>query len=183
MRFARNILIVITLLCCPEFSVGQTIDTKAKPFQISGVLGGSMSYNHMSGISQRRQPYGYRLFGSVNIKLYGWSFPFSVAISQQGSSFSQPFSLYGVSPQYKWVKLHVGYRNMRFSEFTLGGVTFLGGGVELTPKKFRFSAMYGRLRKAVEYPKNQFEIPYNLPKLHFQDGSHHTPPFFVYQVE
>lgn len=159
MRVARYIVVIIVVFSCPQLSDGQTIDTKAKPFQISGVLGGSMSYYDVSGIPQRRQPYGYRLFGSVNIKLYGWSFPFSVAISQQGSSFSQPFSLYGVSPQYKWIKLHLGHRNMKFSEFTLGGVTFLGGGVELTPKKFRFSAMYGRLRKAVEEPKNQFEIP------------------------
>jgi len=140
-------------------SKGQTIDPNAKPFQISGSLGANVSYNTISGITARRQPYGYGIFGSINIRLYGWSLPFSIAISQQGTSFSQPFSRYGISPEYKWIKLHLGYRNMRFSEFTLGGVTFLGAGVELTPNNFRFSAMYGRLRKAVEEPKNQFEIP------------------------
>ena len=159
MIFTRWILLVLILLCCAASSKGQTIDPNAKPFQISGSLGGNVSYNTISGITQRRQPYGYSLFGSINIRLYGWSLPFSIAISQQGTSFSQPFSRYGISPEYKWIKLHLGYRNMSFSEFTLGGVTFLGAGVELTPKKFRFSAMYGRLRKAVEEPKNQFETP------------------------
>lgn len=155
----KHLLTLLVFLLCSLYSNGQTIDPKAKPIQVSGVIGGSFSYNKMSGIEQRRQPYGYRLFASVNIRVYGWSFPFSVAISQQGSSFSQPFSFYGVSPQYKWIKLHLGYRNMNFSEFTLGGVSFLGAGVELTPKKFRFSAMYGRLRKAVQEPKNRYEIP------------------------
>lgn len=147
------------ILFASTFVSAQTIDPKAKPIQVSGTLGGGLSYNTISGIEARRQPYGYRLFGSVNVKLYGWSFPFTIAISQQGSSFSQPFSFYGVSPQYRWIKLHVGYRTMRFSEFTLGGVSFLGAGVELTPKKFRFSAMYGRLRKGIEEAKNQFETP------------------------
>lgn len=157
MVLARWILFVLILPCCSGFINGQTIDPNAKPFQISGSLGANVSYNTISGIQARRQPYGYGIFGSINIKLYGWSLPFSIAISQQGTSFNQPFSRYGISPEYKWIKLHLGYRNMRFSEFTLGGVTFLGVGVELTPKKFRFSAMYGRLRKAVGEPMNQFE--------------------------
>ncbi len=159
MLFNKWIIVGITLFCFALNLDGQTIDPKAKPFKINGSIGGNASYNSISGIPQRRQPYGYGLFGTVNIQLYGWSLPFSIAISQQGSSFSQPFSRFGVSPQYKWIKLYAGYRNMNFSEFTLGGVTFLGGGVELTPGKFRFAAMYGRLRKAIDQPQNQYEIP------------------------
>jgi hypothetical protein len=38
---------------------------------------------------------------------------------------------------------------MTFSNYTLSGHVFLGGGVELTPGKWRIAAMYGRLKKAV----------------------------------
>lgn len=156
---ARILVLLIFILAGVTSGYGQTINPDAKPFQINGSLGGNVSYYTIDGIKERRQPYGYSLFGSVNIQLYGWSLPFSVAISQRGSNFTQPFNRYGVSPEYKWVKLHLGYRNMRFSEFTLNGVSFFGAGVELTPDKFRFSAMYGRLRQAVEQPANRFEIP------------------------
>lgn len=40
---------------------------------------------------------------------------------------------------------------MTFSSYTLAGHVFLGGGVELTPGKWKVSAMYGRLRKAVPF--------------------------------
>lgn len=138
---------------------GQKVDPDAKPFQISGSLGGNLSYYSVNGIPKRRQPWGYSLFGAVNMKIYNFSIPFSVAISQQGTRFSQPFSRFGASPEYKWVKLHLGYRNLKYSEFTLNGVSFLGGGVELTPGKFRFSAMAGRFKKAIETPESAFERP------------------------
>lgn len=40
---------------------------------------------------------------------------------------------------------------MTFSSYTLAGHVFLGGGVDLTPGKWKISAMYGRLRKAVQF--------------------------------
>src|SRR5690606_33606289 len=106
----------------------------------------------------RQQPLGYSLSGTLNLSLYGWSLPFSVAISRQGSTFSQPFTRFGVSPEYKWVKLHAGHRNMRFSEFTLNNTTFLGGGMELRPKAFRFSAMYGMLQPAQRADENRYGV-------------------------
>lgn len=155
-----SIYFSLLLVVAFNFSVnGQTIDPNAKPFRISGSLGGNLSYYSVNGIPERQQPYGYSLFGAVNMRIYNFSIPFSVAISKQGTSFSQPFSRFGLSPEYKWIKLHGGYRNLSFSEFTLNGVSFLGGGVELTPGKFRFAAMYGRLREAIQEPDNPFEIP------------------------
>lgn len=157
MRFAVFIFgICLFLLNCNRVKA-QKIDPNAKPFEISGSIGGNLSYYTVQGIPERRQPYGYSLFGAVNMKIYNFSVPLSVAISQQGTRFSQPFSRFGASPEYKWIKLHLGYRNLNYSEFTLNGVSFLGGGIELTPGKFRFSAMGGRLKKAIEQPANRFE--------------------------
>lgn len=138
--------------------MAQVVDPDADPVRISGALGGTLSAYHMDGINARQQPFGYSLSGTLNLSIYGWSLPFSVAISRQGSTFSQPFTRFGVSPEYKWVKLHAGHRNMRFSEFTLNNVTFLGGGVELRPKAFRFSAMYGMLQKAQRADENRYGV-------------------------
>ena len=41
--------------------------------------------------------------------------------------------------------------SMNFSQYTLANHIFTGAGVELTPKNFKFSAMYGQLKKAVEF--------------------------------
>src|SRR5690606_31629249 len=159
MRILWSVFILICLHLISPNVKGQSIDPKAKPFQISGSLGGNMSYYTVNGIPERRQPWGYSLFGTVNMKIYNFSVPLSVAVSQQGTSFSQPFSRFGASPEYKWVKLHLGYRSLNYSEFTLNGVSFLGGGIELTPGKFRFSAMAGRLKKSIGQPDNRFERP------------------------
>ncbi len=158
MKGATHALCAFAFALCHFSSMAQTVDPSADPVRITGALGGTLSGYHMDGISARQQPLGYSLSGTLNLSLYGWSLPFSVAISRQGSTFSQPFTRFGVSPEYKWVKLHAGHRNMRFSEFTLNNITFLGGGVELRPKTFRFSAMYGMLQPAQRADENRYGV-------------------------
>lgn len=158
MKGATHALCAFAFALCHSGSMAQTVDPSADPVRITGALGGTLSGYHMDGISARQQPLGYSLSGTLNLSLYGWSLPFSVAISRQGSTFSQPFTRFGVSPEYKWVKLHAGHRNMRFSEFTLNNITFLGGGVELRPKTFRFSAMYGMLQPSQRADENRYGV-------------------------
>jgi len=115
------------------------------------------------GIEKRRSPFSWYISGSPTLTIYNLTLPFSFTISEQQRYFSQPFNRFGVSPYYKWVTLHGGYRSMYFSDYTLAGEVFLGGGVELNPGKFRFAAMYGRFRKAVEeVTDTSLNIP-NLP--------------------
>ena len=92
--------------------------------------------------------------GAPTISIYGMQFPFTANYSNNQFSYSQPFNQYGVSPRYKWLTLHGGYRNMTFSKYSMAGVTFLGGGVDLNPGKFRFSAFYGRFAKGIEQDSN-----------------------------
>lgn len=110
---------------------------------------GTWFYN-ATGIQARKNPISWYVSGAPTVSFAGMSFPFSATISEQDRSFQQPFNQFGVSPYYKWIKLHLGYRNMSFSEYTLAGATFLGAGIELNPKKFRIGAFYGRLRRAVD---------------------------------
>ncbi len=123
----------------------------AKPITVSGSLSSSSILYGSSGAASRRDPFSYFLSGSLNVSVYGLSIPLSVNYSNQQTTFHQPFNQYGLSPTYQWATAHLGWRSMNFSSYTLAGHTFLGAGLELNPGRWRVSAMYGRLNKAVEY--------------------------------
>lgn len=124
---------------------------KEKPLQISGGASLNQIFYSVNGIESRRDPYSYFASGNVNFSLYGWSVPLSFSISNQNTSFQQPFNQYSLHPTYKWVTGHFGYTSMSFSPYTVNGHVFLGGGVDLAPEgKFRVSALYGRFLKAVD---------------------------------
>jgi hypothetical protein len=130
-------------------------------------LNGSINLNtvgyYASGLDLRRDPFNWFLTGNVNINLFGYSAPLSFSYSNANRNFSQPFNQFSFAPQYKWIKTYLGYSSMTFSPYTLAGHVFFGGGVELSPGKWRFAAMYGRLRKAV---------PFNLQdSLQYNDAS------------
>ena len=120
----------------------------SKPFVLSGSLDATAIFYNANGIPDRYLPFNYIITGSPVVSIYGWQVPFSFIIGKQQNSFSQPFNQFGLSPSYKWITVHAGYRNLYFSPFTLGGDTFLGGAVELTPGKFRFAIMYGQFNRA-----------------------------------
>lgn len=124
---------------------------KEKAFSISGGLSINQIAYAASGIDSRRDPYSYYASGNIAFSLYGWSVPLSFALSNQSVSYQQPFNQYGIHPTYKWVTAHIGYSSMSFSPYTLNGHIFRGIGVDLAPgDKFRFSAMYGRMLRAVQ---------------------------------
>ena len=124
---------------------------KTKPFSISGGVSSRLVFYNADGIPERRDPFGYVLGGNVNIGIYELYLPFSFTYSNQGTSYGQPFNQFGVSPTYKWATLHLGYRNVTHSSFTLAGHQMLGVGFDLNPGKLRLGFMYGRLRRAVQY--------------------------------
>jgi hypothetical protein len=120
------------------------------PFRVSGGISLSSQWYECGGVPYRYPSFTYLTGGNLNISLFDFSMPFSFTYGSQEKDYSQPFNQVGLSPSYKWIKVHLGYRSMTFSQYTLSGTTFLGGGVELTPGKFRFAALYGRFnRKSV----------------------------------
>lgn len=141
------------LLCCliaPLVTCAQDLGQigKAKPVVVTGGVDLRGILYKANGIADRYPSSSMLLSGNIDLQLYGWSLPFSFSISDKNRSYAQPFNQFGVSPHYKWITLHAGYRNITYSPFTLGGYTMLGAGVELRPGKFRFGMMYGRLNKA-----------------------------------
>ena len=146
------------------------------PFSLSGNYGFTLRSYNTDGASHRQTPLTSTLFANATAHIYNINIPFNFILNNL-DQFSQPFhkdyfkgmltnqrnrlTRLGFSPYYKWIKVHIGHRSMNFSDFSLSSHNFLGGGVELTPGKFRFSAMVGRLAK-VE-PVDLFLDRPNLP--------------------
>jgi hypothetical protein len=147
------LLVVLMAVFTGTSSVAQNLENigKGKAIGLSGGINANTVFYGASGIDGRRDPFNYFLSGNLNISLYDWSVPLTFSYSNQQTSFHQPFNQYGLSPTYKWVTLHAGYRSMTFSNYTMNGHLFLGGGFDITPNEMlKVSAFYGRLQKAVK---------------------------------
>jgi hypothetical protein len=144
------ILLAAAFVCGTFSTNAQDIGTlgSQRPFSLRGSAQIRGIFYNASGIPDRRTPFSYLFAGNLTADVYGVTIPMNFSISEQDRSFSQPFNQFGISPRYKWITVHLGYRNISFSPYTLGGYTMLGAGVEGTPGKFRFGFMYGRLNRA-----------------------------------
>lgn len=128
------------------------VELAKEKVKISGGFGGMGTFYSASGVTQQRDPFFWQLNANVNIQIGNVSIPFSAVVNQQERSFTQPFNQYGLSPRYKWITVHAGYRSLKFSDFSLSGNQFLGVGIELNPEKgiVRGKALYGRFARAVD---------------------------------
>ncbi len=137
------------------------------PFTMSGSLGLNMrSYNAFGG-PLRQDPFFYTFNTNLNLRIYQIDLPFSMVLTAKNNQFSLPnfseikeslsdkvpsldrrFVRFGMSPYYKWAKLHLGHRSMSFSKYTLDNINFNGIGTELTPGKIRIAAMAGQIARA-----------------------------------
>ena len=104
----------------------------------------------------KRDPFMWQLNMNLNLNILGVvQAPFSASFSSQASKLNtpQPFNNFGISPNYKAVTLHLGYRSINLSEFSLSGSQFLGVGVEVKPKDsfIKGKALWGRFAKPVYF--------------------------------
>jgi len=137
------------------------------PFQLGGGIGLNMRSYDAFGGPLRQDPFFYTVNANLNVRIFQVDLPFSMVLTAKNKDLSYPsfsdlkdniknkigekrnsFARIGLSPYYKWVKLHLGHRSMNFSKYTLSNLNFFGVGMELTPDKLRIGAMYGRLAKA-----------------------------------
>jgi hypothetical protein len=168
------LLILITLCLRPVFAQDVENVLKSKPVEWSGSIGVGTQFYKVSGIDPRLANPIWNISGAANVRLYGFDLPFSFTLGRQGAQSSLPtFGQIGISPRYKWLTLHGGWRSMNLSTYTLSGHTFLGGGVEMKPGKFRFSAMAGRLRRAM----GPLSIKDNLPNSNNNFSDYSTPQY------
>ncbi|GAA4323707.1 hypothetical protein GCM10023184_10640 [Flaviaesturariibacter amylovorans] len=135
--------------------------SKQKPLTLSGSIGASSHFFSSGGSDASRPPHFWNVHGSLTPTLYGISLPLSFTVNQYGGSYAQPFTQFGISPTYKWLKVHLGYRNMSLSPLVFEGQSFRGAGIELNPGKLRFAAFYGNLNKAVneDTTSGRYRVP------------------------
>lgn len=165
-RISR-LFILFVFVFQSSLSFAQDLSTifEQKPFTFSGSLNVNQMATYRNVSYSSENPYSIFLNGNATFAFYGISAPFSFSYSNQQTNYSHPFNFnqFGMQPSWKWIKTYIGYNTMSFSPYSLNGHQFLGGGVELTPPDIglRFSAMYGRLIKAVEWqPNKPSYLPY-----------------------
>ena len=151
----KNKLLLLVLLAGSNFCKAQSFDVeqlpKAKKIDWSGSVGANATGYTASGIPDRSNPFTWSFNANVNVRIMEvLDLPFSLTVGKYQTVFSKPYLQFGISPRYKWATLHAGSCNMTFNPYTLSGHSFTGVGVELNPRNFRFAAMYGKLRSAVE---------------------------------
>lgn len=139
----------LLLMCYVNLVLAQDVSQikNQQAVTVRGALSSSANFYNISGKASTRDPFNYLLSGNVDLTVYGVNLPFSFMYSGQNIAYTQPFNRFGISPQYKWIKTHFGYRSMNFSSYTLAGHSFLGAGAELTPGKFRLAGVYGRFKQ------------------------------------
>ncbi len=149
-----NKLCVIIALGCLQMQIAlaQSINIenvlKAKPLAVSGGLGANTVFT--AGLPNNNNPFNYFLSGNLNLSILGTiNIPLSFNYSNQQIMLSQGYSFNQLSihPTYKWVTAHIGTNYMSFSPYTLNGHQFMGGGLELSPNKWKIQMMAGRLIK------------------------------------
>lgn len=158
-------LSLLFLLLLPQNTSAQDLENlvKQKPVALSGSLSLRLSTFSSTAKTSSRDPFFWTISGNPTLSLYGITFPFSIVVSDKQKDFRQPFNMYGVSPYYKKIKFHAGYRSVYFSDYTLSDHIFLGGGIEAEPSIFRFGFVYGRFMKAVEPVTDTLSGEYSAP--------------------
>lgn len=151
---------LIILIISGTYSLqAQQLDniSNEKPLTLKGSIGANFITYSASGIEDRMDPFNMVLSANASLSVYGFEMPFAFRYSNKKADYTQPFNQFGLSPSYKWITVHGGYRNIKFSDYTMAGHTFLGGGIELNPGKFRFGALYGRFKKSTGLYENEFD--------------------------
>jgi len=123
---------------------------KEHKVSLTGSLTASMQAYHVSGIPGRRENFTWRISGNPTLNAGDFHLPLHILVGSYQDALKQPFNKIGISPQYKWLKVHLGFNNVEFSKLVVSQRTFLGVGVELNPLIFRLGILYGRWQKAIE---------------------------------
>jgi hypothetical protein len=164
-RKSRFKLILLLIFAANSYSFAQDISTISgqDPFRINGSVTVKLQAYNTDRENPSRSPFMWYLQGNPVITVYGIVLPFSFRLSEQQRDFRQPFNQFGVSPYYKWAKLHLGYRSHNWSTYALAGHSITGAGLELTPGKFQLGFATGRLLKPVKYLDNPENIKLQTP--------------------
>lgn len=121
---------------------------ESDPLIITGSIGTNNTYYHSSVGNGYMSPLSNSVFANLNINVYGFSIPFSLYFSNDNLNFNYPQFSFNLTPSYKNFTAHFGQSTIPFSNYILN-MSFNGVGLEYKGSKFRASAFYGVLRRAI----------------------------------
>ena len=162
-NYLKLTIVLLSTLSFPSLSQDLANIKQQEAFKINGSVNARLQFYDTDKTNPSRSPFMWYLQGSPVVSVYGIVMPFSFRLSEQQRDFRQPFNQFGVSPYYKWAKLHLGYRSHNWSTYALAGHSISGAGVELTPGKFHVGITTGRLLKPVKYIDNPEHIMMQTP--------------------
>ncbi len=122
--FLRQAATIVLVFGIVSFSSAQDLSAVSikKPLEMSGGINATTTFYNAVGIQPRRDPYFWMFNANLNLKLLGViDAPFSATLTSQNKEFSQPGNFTGISPKYKWITVHAGYRSLNFSQFSYSG--------------------------------------------------------------
>ncbi len=155
-----HILRLLTWLWCIHAVGGSaapegadTSGAKTQWFRLSGNVQATSEFVRRSSSSAYLQPTTYhneRLMLSATVTLFDQvQLPFHLYLGNGLVAYDQPFNQFGASLRLtRWLTLHGGFFSYSMSRLTFGDLRLEGGGVELSPGKFRMALFYGRGRRA-----------------------------------
>jgi len=99
----------------------------------------------------------YKIQSNLLANVYGVTVPLSFSFSNGRTTYGYglnpiqlpSFNRIGLSPKYKDLTIHLGYRQLQYTKYTLSNVQFKGIGMEYQPKNYYFSFMKGSLKPAI----------------------------------
>lgn len=155
--YLQSAIVLLLLFISFQHMVAQDLENLGDIpiIKASGSVGFNTMFTETSDTTNQRDPFFYQFQANLNLSLLGIiDAPFSLVLNSQENTVNQPAlpTQFGISPNYKAVTGHFGYRSMRFSEYSLGGLMFLGAGVEVQPDDHWLSGsvMYGRFSEALQ---------------------------------
>lgn len=139
--------IVLILLFSPIFLVkAQDLGQLGGPLlSLSGSVSTGMTFYKAIDRESARSPFSYFISGNPTLSIYGFDIPVQFTYRDQQANISNPFNRFSLNPRYKWVAVNAGKFTKTLSKYSLSGQVVKGAGIDLTPGKFRFSAVAGSL--------------------------------------
>jgi hypothetical protein len=162
----RYLLLLIWMTLTTLNGVSQNLSSfgSKSAYGLSGSINLGFNFYDVTGDRESvYAPLGYQANGVVTARLGSITVPMQFAFSQTGNTASSPFNLYGASPYYKWIKLHLGFRTLSFSPYVYSGRGFTGAGIELSPGKFKFTAFRGKMRNLLAIRQAELNETILLP--------------------
>ena len=115
-----------------------------------GRIGLDMNYYNRFNAPSTRENFRIKFYAQPYFKIKNWDIKLNILFGDYHKKYKQEFNKFGTTIGTENYRFHVGHHNLQVSPFTLNSHTILGGGVELYPGKFRFSASYGRFRRDID---------------------------------